>query len=106
MHDGHGTNLLEATQTGTGREHRKPRCPAPLYACADILNLVRREFEMALRGYSSRQVDELFARMDAGQVTAADLRDARFDKQLRGYAPRDVDAALNEELRRLEDDGE
>jgi DivIVA domain-containing protein len=57
---------------------------------------------MALRGYSRVQVDELFARIAAGQVTVADLREAQFGKQMRGYAPRDVDAALREEIRRLE----
>lgn len=56
---------------------------------------------MSIRGYSRRQVDELFIRIDRGQVTVADLRQARFDKQVRGYAPRDVDAAINAELRRL-----
>jgi DivIVA domain-containing protein len=66
---------------------------------------VQREFEMVMRGYSRRQVDELFARLDAGKVTADDLREARFDRQFRGYAPGDVDRALDEELRRLEGSG-
>jgi DivIVA domain-containing protein len=61
---------------------------------------------MVMRGYSRRQVDKLFARIDAGPVSAANLREEQFDKQVRGYAPRDVDAALREELRRLGDSGD
>ena len=53
-----------------------------------------------MRGYSRRQVDELFARLDAGQVSAAELRAAVFDMAFRGYSRRDVDAALAVERRR------
>jgi DivIVA domain-containing protein len=59
-------------------------------------------FSMAVRGYSRREVDELLARVTAGEATAADVRDARFDKQMRGYAPREVDAALAEILEDLD----
>ena len=61
------------------------------------------QFTMAMRGYSRREVDELLARVVAKQVTADDVRQARFSKQTRGYAPRDVDAALAEILRDLEE---
>jgi DivIVA domain-containing protein len=60
------------------------------------------EFNITMRGYSRREVDELFARVDAGQATAAEVREARFSKQTRGYAPRDVDAALTEIRQNLE----
>jgi DivIVA domain-containing protein len=62
---------------------------------------VNREFVMAMRGYSRREVDELFARIDAGQVTAEELEAALFSKQVRGYSPRQVDEALDKERRRL-----
>lgn len=54
------------------------------------------EFEIAMRGYSRREVDDLLARVVAKQVTASDVRQARFHKETRGYAPRDVNAALAE----------
>lgn len=60
------------------------------------------EFNMALRGYSRREVDELLARVDAKLATASDVREARFSKRTRGYDPRDVDAALAEILQDLE----
>jgi DivIVA domain-containing protein len=60
------------------------------------------EFSMAMRGYSRREVDELLARVVAKQVTADDVRQARFNKQTRGYAPREVDAAIAEILQDLE----
>ena len=52
------------------------------------------EFEIAMRGYSRQEVDDLLARVDEKQETASDVRQARFRKQTRGYAPRDVDAAI------------
>jgi DivIVA domain-containing protein len=54
------------------------------------------EFEIAMRGYSRREVDDLLARVVAKQVTASDVRQARFHKETRGYAPHDVNAALAE----------
>jgi DivIVA domain-containing protein len=60
------------------------------------------EFNMAVRGYSRREVDELLARVLAETATASDVRQARFSKQMRGYAPRDVDAALAEILQDME----
>jgi DivIVA domain-containing protein len=60
------------------------------------------EFNMAMRGYSRREVDELLARVVANQATASEVRQARFSKQTRGYAPRDVDAAIAEILENLE----
>lgn len=62
-----------------------------------------REFNIVMRGYSRRQVDELFTRIDAKLATAADVRQARFGKRTRGYAPHDVDEALAEVLRELEE---
>ena len=60
------------------------------------------EFNIAMRGYSRREVDELLARVEAKQATASDVRQARFSKQTRGYAPRDVDAAIAAILQDLE----
>jgi DivIVA domain-containing protein len=60
------------------------------------------EFNMTMRGYSRREVDELLARVDAGQATAEEVREARFTKQTRGYAPRDVDAAPTEILQNID----
>jgi DivIVA domain-containing protein len=59
-------------------------------------------FNIAMRGYSRREVDELLARVTAKQATAAEVREARFSKQARGYAPRDVNAALAEIQQDLE----
>jgi len=61
------------------------------------------EFNMAMRGYSRREVDDLLARVVAKQATAAEVRQARFSKQTRGYAPRDVDAAMAEILENLDE---
>jgi DivIVA domain-containing protein len=41
------------------------------------------EFNIAMRGYSRREVDELLARVEAKQATADEVRAARFSKQLR-----------------------
>ena len=60
------------------------------------------EFEMAMPGYSRREVDELLARVVAKQATASEVREARFSKQARGYAPHDVNVALDEIQRDLE----
>ena len=60
------------------------------------------EFEMAMPGYSRREVDELLARVVAKQATASEVREARFRKQARGYAPHDVNVALDEIQRDLE----
>jgi DivIVA domain-containing protein len=60
------------------------------------------EFNIAMRGYSRREVDELLARVVAKQATADEVREARFTKQTRGYAPRDVDAALAEILQDID----
>jgi DivIVA domain-containing protein len=54
------------------------------------------EFKTAMRGYSRREVDELFARITANEATPAEILAARFHKQTRGYAPAEVDAALAE----------
>jgi len=68
-------------------------------------------FQVVMRGYDRRQVDELLARIDGTlgrgpavlpAVTAADVRAARFDKKTRGYAPREVDEALNAAVAELE----
>jgi DivIVA domain-containing protein len=70
-----------------------------------------RSFPVVMRGYSRRQVDELFARIDgtlgrgslpAEPVTAADVRAAQFDKSFRGYDPRAVDEAVKEAVQELE----
>jgi DivIVA domain-containing protein len=60
------------------------------------------EFNIAMRGYSRREGDELLARVVAKQATADEVREARFTKQTRGYAPRDVDAALAEILQDID----
>ena len=64
------------------------------------------EFEIAMRGYSRREVDDLLARVVAKQATASDVRQARFSKQTRGYAPRDVDAAIAAILQDLEQENQ
>lgn len=67
-------------------------------------NKAVRSFQIVIRGYDRRQVDELLARtggtLGCGPavltpVTAADVRAARFAKTVRGYAPGEVDDALN-----------
>jgi DivIVA domain-containing protein len=63
-------------------------------------------FNIAMRGYSRREVDELLARVTAKQATAAEVREARFSKQTRGYAPRDVDAAITAILQELEQENQ
>jgi DivIVA domain-containing protein len=64
-----------------------------------------------MRGYDPRQVDEMFARIDATlgrgtaalpPVTAADVRAARFDVKMRGYSPKEVDDALIAAVTELE----
>jgi DivIVA domain-containing protein len=68
-------------------------------------------FPVVMRGYSRRQVAELFARIDATlgrgslpaePVTAADVRAAEFERSFRGYDPRAVDEAMEEALQELE----
>lgn len=68
-------------------------------------------FTVAVRGYTRRQVDELFKRIDgtlgrgpaAGDpVTAADVRAAEFTMSMRGYARREVDEALTAAAQELE----
>jgi DivIVA domain-containing protein len=63
-----------------------------------------RSFQIVMRGYDRRQVDELLARIDGTlgsgpavgtAVTAADVRAARFAKTMRGYGPGEVDEALD-----------
>lgn len=68
-------------------------------------------FSMVMRGYTRREVDELFARIDATlgrgpatshPVTAADVRATQFGTSLRGYDRREVDEALNAVVQELE----
>ena len=70
-----------------------------------------REFPVVMRGYSRRDVDELFMRIDttltggtttAAPVTAAEVRATTFRVQLRGYAPRAVDQAIDAALQELQ----
>lgn len=67
-------------------------------------NKIVYSFQVVMRGYDRRQVDELLARIDGTlgrgpavltPVTAADVRAAQFGKTMRGYAPRQVDEALS-----------
>lgn len=55
-----------------------------------------REFARVMRGYSRQQVDDLFTRIDGGQITPEELRQVDFEKQMLGYEPGAVDAALAE----------
>lgn len=82
----------------TGREE------VALFLSIPGRNKVVHSFQIVMRGYDRRQVDELMARIDGTlgrgpaaltPVTAADIRAARFAKAMRGYAPRDVHEALN-----------
>jgi hypothetical protein len=68
-------------------------------------------FPVVMRGYSRRQVAELFARIDrtlgrgsqpAEPVTAADVRAAVSERSFRGYDPRVVDEAMEKALQELE----
>lgn len=69
---------------------------------------VMRQFPVVMRGYSRRDVDELFARIDAAPglapITPAQIRATTFRTQMRGYAPGEVDAALRAVLKKLEDE--
>jgi DivIVA domain-containing protein len=65
------------------------------------------EFPVVMPGYKRREVDELFARIDATlghgptpakPVTAADVNAIRFHTQMRGYSPSDADSAVNAAL--------
>lgn len=70
-----------------------------------------RTFPLVMRGYDCRQIDDLFARIDAtlgtgpatGEpVTAAELRATQLTLIMRGYAPAEVDQALSTALQELE----
>jgi DivIVA domain-containing protein len=70
-----------------------------------------RQFPAVISGYSRRDVDELFSRIDAAPsagataaqtVTSAEISAARFPSQLRGYDRNAVDDALRAALRELE----
>ncbi len=70
-----------------------------------------RSFALVMRGYECRQVDDLFARIDAtlgvgpatgDPVTAAEVRAAKLSLSMRGYAPGEVDEALSTALQDLE----
>jgi DivIVA domain-containing protein len=70
-----------------------------------------RSFPVVMRGYARREVDDLFARIDAtlaggpasgDRVTAAELRAAQLSMSMRGYASRQVDEALHVALQELE----
>ena len=70
-----------------------------------------RQFPAVISGYSRRDVDELFSRIDAmpgarvapaHTVTSAEIRSATFPNQIRGYDRNAVDAALRAALRDLE----
>ena len=71
-------------------------------------------FPVVMRGYACREVDDLFARIEAtlaggsvtGEpVTAAELRGVQWSMTMRGYAPAHVDEALSAALRELESRG-
>jgi len=64
-----------------------------------------------MRGYARREVDDLFARIEAtlgggpvtgDPVTAAELRATQLSVTMRGYAPRQAGEALNAALQELE----
>ncbi len=68
-------------------------------------------FPVVMRGYACREVDDLFARIDAtlggspvtgDPVTSAELRATQLSLTMRGYAPRQVDEAMNAALEELE----
>ena len=70
-----------------------------------------RRFSVVMRGYSRREVDDLFARIDvalgrgtqpATPATPADIRATVFRLRMRGYAPREVDKELTKALQELE----
>ncbi|WP_214108499.1 DivIVA domain-containing protein [Acrocarpospora catenulata] len=59
-------------------------------------------FDVVLRGYSRQQVDALWARIEANEITSDELRELAFDVVMRGYERHQVHAALLEEVKRLE----
>jgi DivIVA domain-containing protein len=70
-----------------------------------------RRFSVVMRGYSRREVDDLFARIDATlgrgthsvlPATAAEVQVAGFPVVMRGYAPREVDEELANVMLELE----
>jgi DivIVA domain-containing protein len=61
---------------------------------ARLLETVPEHFRVALRGYSRRQVDALRARVEAGEITGAEVRETAFDVVLRGYDPHQVHVAI------------
>jgi DivIVA domain-containing protein len=68
-------------------------------------------FLVVMRGYACREVDDLFARIDAtlggglvggDPVTAAELRATQLRVTMRGYERRQVDEAVNAAVQKLE----
>jgi DivIVA domain-containing protein len=68
--------------------------------------MVAKLFDVVVRGYSRRQVDELWARIEANEITGDEVRDAEFDVVLRGYDRHQVHAAVGDVLKRLDEKSE
>ncbi|MEU7863698.1 hypothetical protein [Nonomuraea sp. NPDC049141] len=61
---------------------------------ARLLDTLPARFKVALRGYSRTQVDALRARVEAGEITGAEVRQTAFDVVLRGYDRHQVHVAI------------
>ena len=59
-------------------------------------------FDVVLRGYSRQQVDALWARIEANEITCDEVREAAPDVVMRGYDRHQVHAAIADEVKRLE----
>ncbi|MFD0736909.1 DivIVA domain-containing protein [Planotetraspora mira] len=65
-----------------------------------------REFDVVLRGYDRHQVNVVLARVDAGTITAEELRQSSFTVAMRGYDRHQVWDAIKGFAKALEDGAE
>ncbi|SDJ45638.1 hypothetical protein [Nonomuraea jiangxiensis] len=70
---------------------------------ARLLDTVPVFFKVALRGYSRSQVDALRARVEAGEITSAQVHETYFDVVLRGYDRHQVHAAIEHWAKALDE---
>jgi DivIVA domain-containing protein len=62
-----------------------------------------KNFDVVLRGYNQRQVDEVFARIDANDITRDELRNVAFQVTMRGYDRYQVHDALNDMIQKFDE---
>ncbi|WP_155358681.1 hypothetical protein [Acrocarpospora macrocephala] len=63
-------------------------------------------FDVVLRGYSRHQVDALWARLEANEITSDELQEVALEVVMRGYDRHQVHAALLDEIKRLKERSE